>query len=242
MEQGKMGVSMAKISGQEIREYFKLLGINFLVKGRNFIEYLRILYRYYRHWPFAKMDGSLVLMYLFDNPFSISRRYFYHRPHSNEFVYGETPLTTFAKIVKEASISSKDVFYDLGCGRGRLCFWLKCFIGCQVVGVEVVPEFIIRAKRIQRKLRVEGIEFREENFFKTDLKKATVIYLNGTCLEDHSIRQLVKRFAELAPGTRIITISYPLSDYTDQSLFETVKRFPASFTWGEGDVYIQVKK
>ena len=76
----------------------------------------------------------------------------------------------------------------------------------------------------------------------TDLKKATVIYLYGTCLEDHTIKALISRFKQVAPGTRIITVSYALSDYTDQPLFETMKRFPARFTWGEGDVYIQVKK
>ena len=227
---------------KEIKEYFTLLGINLAVKGRNLVEYLRVLYRYYRKIPFAKIDGSLVLMYLFDNPFSISRRYFLHRTHSEEFTYGETPLTTFEKIAKEARITAHDTIYELGCGRGRICFWLKSFLGCKVVGVEIIPDFIVRAQRIQRKLGIKDIEFRTEDFLKTDFKNASVIYLYGTCLEDETIRQLIKQFKKLAPGTRIITVSYALSDYTDEPLFETMKRFPARFTWGEGDVYIQIKK
>lgn len=235
-------LSMPKIEWKDVREYFTLLGINLIVKSRNFLEYLCVIYRYYRKIPFAKIDASLVLTYLFDNPFSISRRYFMHRSNSDEYTYGETPLTTFDRISKEARITAQDTVYELGSGRGRVCFWLKSFVGCKVVGVEIVPDFVIRAKRIQRKLGIEGIEFRTEDFLKTDIKNATVVYLYGTCLEDETIKQLIKRFKDLTPGTRIITVSYALSDYTDHPIFETMKRFPARFTWGEGDVYIQVKK
>lgn len=235
-------VNMAKVEWKDFKEYFTLLGINLVVKARNFIEYMRVLYRYYRKKSFAKADGSLVLMYLFDNPFSISRRYFLHRSNSEEFTYGETPLTSLEKIAKEARLTSKDTVYELGCGRGRTCFWMQSFIGCKVVGIDLVPDFIQRAQRIQRKLKIENIQFKTEDFLKSDLKNASVIYLYGTCLEDETIKHLISHFKQLAPGTRIITVSYALSDYTDQPIFETMKRFPARFTWGEGDVYIQVKK
>lgn len=233
---------MPKIQWKDLGEYLTLLGLNLVVKIRNTKEFFRVMYRYYRHFSFAKVDISLLLMYLFDNPFSISRRYFIHRSNSEEYTYGETPLTTLDKIAKEARLTSTDTVFELGCGRGRTCFWLKNFIGCYVVGVELVPDFIIRAKRIQRRLKVEGIEFRQEDFLKTDLKNASVIYLYGSCLEDQTIKNLIERFKTLTPGTRLVTVSYALSDYTHEPLFETMKRFPAQFTWGEGDVYIQIKK
>lgn len=226
----------------DIKEYFSLLGINLTVKWKNFIEYLRVLYRYYRKISYAKVDGALMLMYLFDNPFSISNRYFIHRSHSSEFTYGETPLTSFEKISQEARLTPQDTLYELGCGRGRVCFWLNSFVGCRVIGIEIVPDFILRAKRIQRKLDLKNIEFRTEDFLRSDFKNATVIYLYGTCLENHTIKQLIDHFKKLPRGTRIITVSYSLSDYTDEPLFETMKRFPVRFTWGEGDVYIQIKK
>lgn len=233
---------MTNVGWSDIKEYLSLLGLNLIVKARNFVEYLRVLYRYYRRKSFAKVDGSLVLMYLFDNPFSISRRYFLHQPNSEEFTYGETPLTTFEQIAKEARITSNDTVYELGCGRGRTCFWLQNFINCKVVGIDIVPDFIQRAKRIQRKLGIRGVEFKVQDFLKADVKNASVIYLYGTCLEDKTIKQLIENFKHLPAGTRIITVSYALSDYADQPLFETMKRFPARYTWGIGDVYIQVKK
>jgi SAM-dependent methyltransferase len=234
---------MAKIgSWSRLKEYFSLLGLNLVVKCRNLIEYTKVVYKYYRNFSFAKIDTSLVLMYLFDNPFSVSKRFFIHRAHSEEFTYGETPLTTFAKIAQETRITPNDTVYELGCGRGRVCFWLNKFIGCKVTGVDLVDDFIVRAKRIQRKLDVKGIEFKVENFLHTDIKNASVVYLYGTCLEDDTIKKLIKHFKGLPSGARVITVSYALSDYTDEKIFETMKRFPASFTWGEGDVYIQVKK
>lgn len=233
---------MSGTSGEKIKEYLALFGLNLKVKFRNFIEYLQVVYRYYRKPSFAKVDLSLVLMYLFDNPFSISRRFFVHQQNSEEFTYGETPLTTFDKIAKEARITEQDKVYELGCGRGRVCFWLNSLIGCRVVGLELVPEFVVRAKRIQKKLKLDKISFKEGNFLKSDFKEATVIYLYGTCLEEKSIRDLITRFKDLPKGARIITVSYALSDYTNEPLFETMKRFPAKFTWGEGDVYIQIKK
>lgn len=234
-------MKMPIVGMEDIKEYITLLGVNLTVKCRNLMEYLRVVYKYYRNLSFAKIDGSLVLMYLFDNPFSISSRYFIHRPNNEEFTYGETPLTTFEKIAKEARISYRDTVYELGCGRGRICFWLNRFIGCKVTGFELIPEFIVRAKRIQRKLKIKNVEFKEENFLNTDFKNATVVYLYGTCLEESSIKALIQRFQDLPKGARIITVSYALSEYTDKPLFEIMKRFPARFTWGEGDVYIQVK-
>lgn len=233
---------MADANWKKIKEYLSLLALNLSVKAHSLIEYIKVIYRYYRKPSFAKVDASLELMYLFDNPFSISRRYFMHQRKSEEYTYGETPITTFHQIVNQAKISSKDNFYELGCGRGRLCFWLSQFIGCKVVGVDIVADFILRANRIKNKLAISKIEFKNENFLTTDLKDATVIYLYGTCLEDETIKKLIERFKTLPLGTKIITVSYPLADYTHEPLFEIMKRFPAKFSWGKGDVYIQIRK
>ncbi len=37
----------------------------------------------------------------------------------------------------------------------------------------------------------------------------------------------------------LITVSYPLTDYTEKPLFELIRSFPAKFTWGEAEVYLQ---
>lgn len=227
-------------SKMSIREFFVLLWVNFTVFCRNTLEFFKIACRYYGSLTFLKADVALRLMYLFHNPFTISKRFLLKKGEKDVYTYGETPLTTLEAIARQAEIVPSDCVFELGSGRGRACFWLSIFIGCRVVGLEYVPEFVERANRIKNKLKLQNVEFRCTDFFKTDYSEATVCYLYGTCLDDDSIKKMIAKFSKLKPGTKIITVSYPLSDYVEKPLFEIVKHFTASYTWGEADVYIQV--
>ena len=227
---------------RSLREFFELLWINLVVQIRNLFEFFKVALHYYSNTTFLKTDLSLRLMYLFHNPFSISKRFLMGRGENDVYAYGETPLTTLEMIANECRLSSKDVVYELGSGRGRACFWLHSFVGCKVVGIEYVPEFVERAIRIKNKLGIKNVEFRLGDILEADFRGATVIYLYGTCLEDDYIKKLADKFAKLPAGTKIITVSYPLTDYSNKPVFEVMKRFSAPYTWGEADVYLQIVK
>lgn len=233
---------MSKITFTGVKEFFVLLKVNIAVQTKSFVEYVKVLCKYYGNVHFAKADLSMVLTYLFDNPFTISKRFLMKKGELDVYTYGETPLTTMEQIANECGISKSDTVYELGAGRGRTCFWLNSFVGCKVVGIEQVPAFVERATRIASSLHVDGVTFREQDMLKTDLSGATVIYLYGTCYEASFIEKLIDKFKALPSGAKIITVSYPLSDYTSKPLFEVMKRFPATFTWGNADVYLQLKK
>jgi tRNA A58 N-methylase Trm61 len=145
-------------------------------------------------------------------------------------------------ISKECQITPQDTVFELGSGRGRACFWLNTFIGCKVVGIEYIPEFVKRANTIKTRFEIEDVEFRQQDMLNTDYSNATVVYLYGTNLEDSAIQKLVEKFQALASGTKIITISYSLNEYTSQPIFEVMKHFTAPFPWGMADVYLQIKK
>jgi SAM-dependent methyltransferase len=224
------------------KEYFDLLCINFKVKLRNVIEYSRVILKYYGNSAFRNTDSHLLLAYAFDNPFQISKRFMLSKGEEDIYTYGETPLSTLEYIAQQARIKSKDVVFELGCGRGRTCFWLNQFIGCRVVGIDYVPEFIVRANNVKEKHYVKGVEFRTADILETDFTGATVIYLYGICYSDAFIKKLINRLEALPSGTRIITVSYSLAEYKTDAPFEILKCFPARFTWGMADVYIQVRK
>ena len=224
-----------------IAEYSELLALKLVVTKRNFIEYLKVIYRYYRNYKFCKIDTAILAKYIFSNPFVISKKFLETRGEKEIYAYGETPLTTLEKICKECSLSSKDNFFELGAGRGRGCFWVHTFIKCPVVGIEYVPNFVQNAEKILEKFSLKNIEFRLENLLESDFKNATVIYLYGTCFDTDFIQKLIHKFSFLPKGTTIITVSYSLTEYTPIPLFEVMKCFSAPFTWGEGDVYIQRK-
>ena len=234
---------MAQFSFSRFKEYLQLFVLNGWVQVKNFWEHLKVCLKYYSNYQFAKADICLMMTYLFDNPFKLSKRFLTNRGEKEVYAYGETPLSTLDEIVRLCKVQAKDVVFELGCGRGATCFWLNTIIGCRVVGIDYLPAFIQRADRIRKKLHMDKLEFRLDDIVDTDLTGATVVYLYGTCLDEAVIKKLIQKFSKLPPGTKIITISYPLADFCEgKNPFELMKRFEAPFTWGQADVYLQLVK
>ena len=196
-----------------------------VLKARLFLlkENCWTVIRYWWHPRFAKRDIQLLMRYFWKSPYRIARE-------CTGEPYGETPLSMMDTIAKKAGITASDVVYELGCGRGRACFWLASFIGCKVVGIEYVPKLVEKAKKIHCPL----VTFLCEDYLEADLSEATVIYLYGTLLSDATVRKIAEKFRGLKKGTKIVTISYPLTDG-----FHLVKKFDVQFPWGTTSCYIQ---
>lgn len=235
-------ITLPKVSWERIKEFPALFWLNLKVQAHSLADFARVASRYYSNTKFRQIDTALLLVYLFDNPFSVSKRFLREKGKEELYAYGETPLPSLEQIAKTCQLGAEDTLFELGCGRGRGCFWLRSFIGCNVIGIDYVPPFIERANRVKERYQVEGIEFRCEDMFEVDLSGATVLYLYGTCLDEEAIKKLIERFKELPAGTKIITVSYPLTDYTEEPLFEVMKRFEVPYTWGIADVYLHLKK
>ena len=226
---------------RKLREMRHLAWLAVSVRVWNLVEFTRSAFLYYRYFSFFKVDLTLLLSYLLQNPFSMSKRYLQEKGEKEVYAYGETPLTTLGLIAREAKITAKDHVLELGCGRGRTCFWLNKVIGSQVTGIDFVPTFINKANWVKRLFDAQGVHFIESDFLKADLTGVSVIYLYGSCMARSEIEQLVERLKEVPSGTKIITVSYPLTDYSAEPLFEVMKVFPATFAWGTGDVFVQYR-
>lgn len=187
------------------------------------------------------MDLSLLKTYLGENPYRISRKFLQKKGERQIYAYGETPLMTFAKIAKESNLNHTDVLYELGCGRGRVCFFAALILKMQVVGIDFVPEFIEKAKQITKKYELNNPQFYLEDFLQTNLSGCTAIYLNGTCMDDKEIIQLIQHFNFLSKGVKAITISFSFEDYPDSKSWKTIKTFPVKMSWGETFAYLQIK-
>lgn len=222
-------------------EYVALWGVRLRIHVVNLAEFFRVAIRYYPHHSFFKMDGLLLCAYLGRNPFRLSKRFLLERGETDLYTYGETPLTTLELIAQRCGVSAQDTVFELGCGRGRTCFWLSAFIGCSVVGVEYVPVFIEKAEQVKKRLHIPGLFFRLEDLFQTDLTGATVIYLYGICFTEAQLVPLIQRFSHLPSGTKVITVSYSLTECLPEAPFRVVSQFTAPFTWGEAEVYLQLR-
>ena len=196
------------------------------------------LNKFYKNKDFKAADLELSRRYWGRSAFGISRNFLKQQGESDIHSYGETPLRTLAEMTERCGLGATDCIFELGCGRGRGCLWWRAMLGCRVVGVEIVPEFVNTAIEVIEKLEWEQIEFRKEDFRETDLAEATFVYLTGTCFDDEALRELGERFRSLPPRSRVLSVSSPIEL---ENVLEVVDAFPVKFHWGSTEAYLQMR-
>lgn len=201
------------------------------VRYFNCKDLIKTVFYYWRKPKFAVIDASLLLSYFFKSPYRIARE------HNDQEPYGETPLVTLDAIIKHCPISNVDTVYELGSGRGRACFWLSVYKGYNTVGVEYIPAFVAKAQKLAAFFGVKNVQFRTGDILKSTFEDATWIYLFGSALPDASIITLCSRLQKLKAGTKIITISYPLTAYTTSKKIALKSTLELDFSWGKTQVY-----
>lgn len=192
-------------------------------------DQVKTIFYFYRKWRFALSDLLLGCLYFFSNPFRICRRFMQKRGEERVHAYGETPLSLWKEISLLAQIDKEDLFIDLGCGRGKICFWTASWIGCKTIGIDWVPSFIKRASFLARLLGFSRLQFFREAISQIPLGQASVLYLYTFHSEEEFLDMSL-----LAPSSRVITVSQPLSDPHFQVSASRSVRFP----WGETEVFI----
>ena len=180
----------------------------------------------------SAVDFALCSLYLFCNPFRVCRKFFQKKGESEIHMYGETSFSAWEKIAVAVGLKEDDHFLDLGCGRGRLCFWNSLIFGCRSTGVDWVPKFISRARFITSLLRISNVQFFCKSLSAVSLKEATVVYLYTY----HPEEGLVD-FSELPEGARVITVSEPLR----REDFVLDQELSVEYPWGVTEVYLARK-
>lgn len=221
-----------------MKEYIVLFFLRIKVGMANFWEWIKVVYLYYGNKDFAKADLLLYREYFFCNPYRMCRQELEKQGRTEIYTYGETPLTTMQKIAKLCKLGPEDTVIELGMGRGRTCFWLALVLKCQVIGIEKMVDFVSKAQSVKDHLQIPNLQFLHKDFFSADLRSATCIYLYGTCMDEEEICELAEKLAALPKGVKVITVSYPLTEYGKG--FTLLSSFSAPFTWGTADVYLQV--
>jgi predicted RNA methylase len=111
------------------------------------------------------------------------------------------------KILHLARASRRDVFYDLGCGRGQLCVVAVAEFGVKrAVGIELHRGRAAKAAERVRELGLtDRIEIRNEDFEESDLHDATIVYSGlGEVYEDVATFEM-----KLRAGCRIVSLFLP---------------------------------
>jgi SAM-dependent methyltransferase len=185
---------------------------------------------------FRRCELRLFLAYALRSRYRLARQGFEKSPKSPP--YGHTPLSTFEKIAAFAEIKPGMQFVELGCGDGRLCFWLSSVFNCTSIGIDNFKPFIQRAQSVSYK----NIDFLHADLLDAPIQSADVIYFYSTGFDVDYLLRLSKHLNLAPEGCKLITVSFPLKEIDPQSTFYLKKRRSFKFPWGTAEVFIQVKK
>ena len=122
-----------------------------------------------------------------------------------------SPPAVTEAMLKLARVEPKDFMIDLGSGDGRIVILAAKKHGARGLGVEIDPKLVAESRGNAKRAGVAArVEFRDEDLFKTDLSRATVITMY--LLPD--VNMLLRpRLLELKPGTRIVSHDWDLGDW-----------------------------
>lgn len=124
-------------------------------------------------------------------------------------------------MVELASVSRRDVVFDLGCGDGRVVIAAVRERGARGVCVDIDPQRIAEARANARRAGVaDRIEFRQQDLFETDIRPATVVMLFLWPEVNLKLRPRLER--ELAPGTRIVSHWHDMGDWRPERTLRLV--------------------
>ena len=124
-------------------------------------------------------------------------------------------------IVDKVGITSKDNFYDLGSGNGKVVFLVEKLSGASVTGYELTwwTHLWAQIKKVFIRSRAH---FKNQNFFKADLSGANIIYCY---LYPPLMGRVEDKFkAEMKPGSLAVVRDFPFPNMPYQAKYYLPKK------------------
>ena len=157
----------------------------------------------------------------------------YHNEYDT--VYGELNLDEIDKLFKIIEIKNNDIFYDLGCGSGKINLYIALKYNIKSIGIEIIEKRFQVAKSIKKKVKNENIVFKQNDLFKENLSHGTIFYsYNLTWPTDINIKMIEKIKKEAKKCKYIILTT--LLDHPYITLYKTLDNI--NFSSHVGSIYI----
>ena len=140
-----------------------------------------------------------------------------------DVIFVPTPFEVVDSMLAVAKVGRNDRLFDLGSGDGRIVVTAAKRFGTRGVGIDIDPQRITESRYNADTAGVARlVEFRQADLFATDLRQATVVTLY--LLPALNVRLRPKLFAELRPGTRVVSHSFDMAEWTSDSSFNVEGR------------------
>lgn len=128
-----------------------------------------------------------------------------------DVVWVPTPQALVEKMLDMAQVTPKDYVIDLGSGDGRTVI-AAAKRGARALGIEYNPDMVGLSRRNAAKAGVsDKARFVRGDLFESDFSRATVITM--FLLPEINLR-LRPKILELKPGTRIVSNSFTMGEWT----------------------------
>jgi predicted RNA methylase len=88
-----------------------------------------------------------------------------------------TPVRCVLELVTRAGITDADVFFDLGCGTGKVLMLVALLTGAAAVGVELEPAYCDFARARVEALGLRRVQLRNEDARRADYSSGTVFFM-----------------------------------------------------------------
>ena len=135
-----------------------------------------------------------------------------------DVIFVPTPFEVVDQMLAVARVRREDRLFDLGSGDGRIVVTAAKRFGTRGVGIDIDPQRITESRRNADTAGVTRlVEFRQADLFATDLRAASVVTLY--LLPQLNVKLRPKLFAELRPGTRVVSHSFDMGDWAADSTF-----------------------
>jgi ribosomal protein L11 methylase PrmA len=123
-------------------------------------------------------------------------------------IHVPTPHDVVARMLEVAEVNQNDLLYDLGCGDGRILVAAAKNCGCTAIGYDISPHKVIQSRENVAKHGLQKlVSVKEQDIFKLDLSKATVITLY---LLPEMNDKLVPQLEKMADGIRVVTHDFAI--------------------------------
>jgi len=132
-----------------------------------------------------------------------------------DVVYVPTPHDVVERMLQVAKVGPGDVLYDLGSGDGRIPIAAARKFGIRAIGIDIDPQRIKEANANAKRAGVtKYVSFRQQDLFKADFRDASVVTLY--LLPELNEKLRPRLWAELKPGTRIVSHQFDMGDWQPQ--------------------------
>ena len=129
--------------------------------------------------------------------------------HGNEQIdlYDGTPYEVARELFARLRPRRGDVFYDLGCGYGRVVLWGALVSGARFCGIDLVEQRLAPARRAVRRLALTNVRLVQGNVLSTRFDDGNLFFLFDPFFPG-TLRRVSRRLARIARARPIRIASH----------------------------------